>query len=264
MKGKVPSKLQHSDDLLTSSVIGTFQYLSSPLYFQSVLTLSVNILGEYLSFNGPITHYTFEFWPRLNQSEPDVLVHLTDANCYEYLICIEAKFWSAKSSEEDTDTATEERQTWQRDQLAREIEDLFTPKCLALMNVNKGRLKKTILVYLTNQTYMHFKEIKDSIRYVRGIDFPIDQLYWLSWKEIFNCINKFSNFKTRQDELLLTDLKKLLVRKGLNSFIGFQDCFNEVSPFESRYHTTKILNVTFQFEWNVLKEVGRIQWSYGG
>lgn len=263
MKGKIPTKLQSSEDLLTSSVIGTFQYLSSPLYIQSVLSSSTNLLFDKLSFKQPIKTCSFEFWPRLSQSEPDVLVHLVDENDDEYLICIEAKFWSSKSSEEDTDTDVDLRQAGQRDQLAREIEDLFTTKCHKLMNVTKEKLKKTFLVYLSNQTYMPVNDMKDSIRFVRNVDFSQNQLYWLSWKEIFHCLNQFTSFQTKQDELLLGDLKKLLVKKGLNGFTGFQNCFKEVKPFEIQYYPLQ-KSTTKQFQWYEINEVEKIQWGYGG
>lgn len=261
MKGKIPSKLQNSEDLLTSSVIGTFQYLSSSTYIQSVLESSVNVNGNHLLFDSAIKECMYEFWPRLDNSEPDVLLRLTDESNQEYLLCIEAKYWSDKSSEEDTTTDIDERQNWQRDQLAREIEDMHTIVCHKLMKVNQEKLKKYMLVYLTNDTYLHFKELKESIKFVKNIDFPNNHLYWLSWKQIFSVINSIKDFQTKQDAILLTDLKRLLKKKGLVSFNGFHHDTNLVFLYKSRYQSELAIN---DYRWSEKKEVHNLGWSYGG
>ncbi|WP_139339565.1 hypothetical protein [Bacillus dakarensis] len=260
MKGKIPTKLQNSEDLLTSSVIGTFRYLSSSTYIQSVLESSMNIKGRRLLFDTPIKKCLFEFWPRLDDSEPDVLLRLIDANDHEYLLCIEAKFWSDKSSEEDTTIDVEERKNWQRDQLAREIETIHTVDCHKFMKVNQEKLKRIMFVYLTNDTYLHFKEIKESISFVKDIDFSIDHIYWLSWKQIFNVINSVSHFQTPQDAMLLTDLGRLLRKKGLVSFNGFHN-MQHVYPYVNRYQYE---NAHKHYLWSEMKAVDKTIWSYGG
>mgnify|MGYP001228060682 CR=1 FL=1 len=110
LKGKVPSKLANSEDLLMSSVFGSLKYLSSPSYLQAILQSSFNTNGANLKFNTAFTECNFEFWPRLINSEPDLLLHLKDAEEEEYIICIEAKYLSGKSSEEDTTVEIDERQ----------------------------------------------------------------------------------------------------------------------------------------------------------
>lgn len=261
MKGKIPSKLQNSEDLLTSSIIGTFSYLSSSTYIQSILESSVNVKGNQLLFDSPIIECRYEFWPRLDHSEPDVLLHLRDANQQEYLLCIEAKYWSDKSSEEDTTTDIEARQNWQRDQLAREIEDMHTEGCRKLMKVNKEKLKSILLIYLTNDTYLPFNKLKESIQFVKDIDFPVDNLYWLSWKQIFNVVNNIKGFQTKQDAMLLTDLKGLLRKKGLVSFNGFYQEMKPVVPYQTRYQPQLTRG---NYRWSEMKEVHKLGWSYGG
>lgn len=261
MKGKIPSKLRHSEDLLTSSIIGMFPYLSSSTYIESVLESSINVKGAQLLFESPIIDCQYEFWPRLDNSEPDVLLRLTDASDHEYLICIEAKYWSDKSSEEDTTIEEEERKNWQRDQLAREIEDMHTETCYNLMKVNHDKLKKILLVYLTNDTYLHFKEIKESVQFVRDIDFSIENIYWLSWKQIYNIVHNLIDFHTKQDVRLINSLKELLRKKGLVGFNGFRQGLQPVFQYDSKYQS----EVTSKdYIWSEMKEVNKMGWSYGG
>jgi len=90
LEGKIPSKLKNSEDLLTSFVFGILKYLSSPFYLQSILQGSFNSTGSNLNFDKELTLCNYVFWPRLNTSEPDLLLHLMDMGGSEYIICIEA------------------------------------------------------------------------------------------------------------------------------------------------------------------------------
>lgn len=74
LNGKIPTILQNYEDILTSSVIGMFQYLSSPKYMQTALELSLNLDGTNLLFDSPIIDCNYVFWPVLESSEPDVLL----------------------------------------------------------------------------------------------------------------------------------------------------------------------------------------------
>ncbi|MFB5281806.1 hypothetical protein [Peribacillus sp. Hz7] len=259
LKGKIPSELQNYEDILTSSVIGVFQYLSSPLYIQSVLESCVNVNGTHLTFNSPFKECSYIFWPKLESSEPDVLLHVRDENNMEYLICIEAKYWSDKSSSEDQSIDIKDRTNRQRDQLAREIEDIHKDSCLCFLNINKNKLNNIILIYLTNHTYLPSQEILESVQYVQGVSFPKDQLYWLSWRDFHNRINKIKEFQTRQDSKLLYDLKRLLERKGLQSFNGFQHQVKFSAQINFTYSTT-----LDSYSWNKLKDVKKLKWNYGG
>ncbi|MED4402092.1 hypothetical protein [Metabacillus fastidiosus] len=259
LNGKIPSTLQNSEDLLTSSVIGLFQYLSSHSYFQSVLESSVNLNGHQLTFDSPVKECCFVFWPKLENSEPDVLLRLKTESDSEILICIEAKYWSHKSSHEDESIDLQDRTNSQRDQLAREIEDIHKVNCLRYLNINRSKLNSIVLIYLTNHTYLPREEILESILHVNGVHFEKGQLYWLTWREIHNSISKIKNFLTLQDLKLLNDLKKLLEKKGLQSFNGFQHHVEKVSGINITYNTA--LN---SYSWNCKNDVEKLHWYYGG
>lgn len=259
LNGKIPSVLQNYEDILTSSVIGIFQYLSSPRYLQFVLESSVNTNGTRLAFDSSIKECKFAFWPKLECSEPDVLIQLQTENDKEILICIEAKYWSDKSSNEDLSTDLSDRSNGQRDQLAREIEDIHKDSCLRYLNMNKNKLNSIILIYLTNHTYLPFQEMQESLQHIQGIHFPKEKLYWLSWREVHNTISKINEYLTIQDSKLLIDLKKYLEKKGLQSFDGFKNQIKPVSFLNFKYNTA-----LDSYSWNNLQNVKNFKWEYGG
>lgn len=259
LNGKIPFALQNYEDILTSSVIGLFQYLSSNTYFQSILESSVNVNGHQLTFDSPVKEIKFAFWPKLENSEPDVLLKLKTESDSELLICIEAKYWSDKSSYEDQSVDLQDRTNGQRDQLAREIEDIHRDSCYRYLNINKNKLNNIVMIYLTNHTYLPLQEIDESILHVNGVPFRKEKLYWLAWREIHNSVSKIKNFLTMQDSKLLTDLQTLLVKKGLQSFNGFQQHVVKVSEINNTYNSLLI-----SYSWNYQTDVEKLNWNYGG
>ncbi|MDL4842461.1 hypothetical protein [Aquibacillus rhizosphaerae] len=113
--------------------MGTFEYLSSPNYIRDVLSKSSNISGRLLNLTHSMSEASFYFWPNLENSEPDVVIHFKDERQNEYLICIEAKYLSDKSSYEDEEVDLQDRSNRERDQLAREIKIYI--KRAALLNL---------------------------------------------------------------------------------------------------------------------------------
>jgi len=260
LEGKIPSKLKNSEDLLTSSVFGILKYLSSPYYLQSILQGSFNSTGSNLNFDKELTLCNYVFWPRLNTSEPDLLLHLMDMGGSEYIICIEAKYYSGKSSEEDISIKIQNRNNSQRDQLAREIEDIHTDFCINLLNANKDKLQKRLLIYLTNDSVFPFESIEKSKQHIQKIDSSKLDIYWLSWSNIYLTLKNIHEYKTTQDALLLDDLKRFLENKGLGIFNGFTQNLKEVPLIKLDYDTSKVtINA-----WTNLLEVKTIDWKYGG
>ncbi|MEW9052069.1 MAG: hypothetical protein AB2392_13000 [Neobacillus sp.] len=257
LKGKIPSALQNSEDVLTSSVIGLFKYLSSPKYVQTVLEACVNVNGEELKFQSSIKEAEFLFWPRLECSEPDVLIKVKDEFSNDIVIGIEAKYWSDKSSNEDQSVELHERKNSQRDQLAREIEDLHKGSTLQYLDIK--HVYEIKMIYLTNHTFIPREKMLESLRHVQGVDFPKDQLYWLSWREIHNVVARLKEFDTLQDQYLVTDLKWLLEKKGLQSFNGYQQDVKEVPAVNLGYRRSQN-----SYHWADFKHVGKLTWSYGG
>lgn len=202
---------------------------------------------------------SFCFWPKLENSEPDILIKVITESGTEILICLEAKYWSDKSSHEDQLTDFQERTNGQRDQLAREIEDIHKNSCHRYFNIDKNKVDNIVLIYSTNHTSFPRKEILESILHVKGVHFQKEQLYWTTWREIHNSIGKTKSFFTTQDSKLLKDLNKLLEKKGLQSFNGFLHNVEKVPGIINSYHTTLALH-----SWTCQRDTKKLNWYYGG
>ena len=120
----------------------------------------------------------YEFWPYLSESdchpcEPDVLLRISEHQGREFIVLIEAKYLSGKSSERD------ERER-PNDQLAREHDNL------RLVADKEKRIP--ILIYLTAGLGFPEDEIeasKSELHHDRNI--TVD-FYWLSWRHLFPVI----------------------------------------------------------------------------
>ncbi|CAM4193613.1 hypothetical protein BAMA_23995 [Bacillus manliponensis] len=254
IKGKFYS---NSEDVLTSSVIGSMRYLSSPLFFVGLLNSSVNVNGEFLRINEVVKKVTFLFWERLENSEPDVLAILENEDSTYHIVCIEAKFLSGKSSKEDETVDLVERQNYQRDQLARELEDLYKESFYKRISVHPSKIKATSLIYLTNDTSIPYKDLSESAKHAL-LPREKKQLFWLSWSMIYSEVCKWSKSGTVQDQCILFDLKLLLERKELNSFIGLSG-IKQVPQNNWIYCSDSLKNM-----WDGLSTIIHSNWKYGG
>ncbi|WP_099364491.1 hypothetical protein [Fredinandcohnia onubensis] len=255
LKGKVPSELVNSEDLLTSSVIGTMRYITNLQILKSILEQAINASNEQLSIDIEIQEVIYYFWPKLENSEPDVLIQLKDSNNQSYIVCIEAKYFSGKSSYEDETVAFDERKNYHRDQLAREIEDLYRLSTLKLLNIKKENINAIQIIYLTNDTYIPIDDIENSSNSIREEKFKKEDIYWLCWKRISNVL-RMNWVGTPQDKLLLIDLINLFKRTNLISFGGFEQ-FYAVEETNWQYTTNMR-----QLNWRGLNFVENNYWTY--
>lgn len=107
LHGKLPSKLERSEDVLTSNVLGMFEFLSTPGLILSILRESTNSLNQRIPLPFTDTKARYFFWTPLDHCEPDVLIYL-EGESEAALILIEAKYHSGKSSIEDENIPPEE------------------------------------------------------------------------------------------------------------------------------------------------------------
>lgn len=250
--GKVPSELAWSEDVLTSTVFGALKYISSPNLISSILSNSMNLDNKPLCLPENIERINYFFWPRLQNSEPDLILVVHEEDNV-HLLGIEAKYFSRKSSYENEESIDEEQSNSQRDQLAREIEDLYLQSTFTLLGISEGNISSVAMIYLTLESYMPREELKDTVNSIfrhQKCHFTSSQLYWLSWKSFFHHIKNYKS-DSYQDHLLVTDLEKYLYRKHLTNFNGFQ--VKDVTHLSWKYGN----------KWDV-KTVSNLKWSYGG
>ncbi|MEA3318677.1 MAG: hypothetical protein U9Q88_01535 [Bacillota bacterium] len=257
LNGKIPSSLINSEDLLTSSVFGTIRYFSSPAFINNIIKQAINMQGENVDIDILPDSLQYHFWPRLENCEPDLIISIQDFSKKVYLICIEAKYFSGKSSYENETLELEERHNYHRDQLAREFEDLCRESTLGILSIKQDSMVKPLLIYLTNDSYMPTKELMESYKAIRQPNVNLTDLYWLSWKSIYNVLQR-SVAKTVQDTILLNDLMDLFIRKNLASFGGFTDLKDVV--YSDWVYTSNLMEV----KWGSIKKLENLSWTYRG
>jgi hypothetical protein len=225
------------EDLLTSDVFSTFKYFSSNELLIHFLRKSINIKGEELSLPDNILKSEYIFWPRFEHCEPDLLLKLYFPSKLTYLVLIEAKYLSGKSSEYKPDEGLEISEI-PSDQLAKEYFDLL----------KYDSSSKAKLIYLTAHRSIPKKSIEDSLDEL-GKTMQIDSdniVYWNTW---YNIIPVIANIDvvTNKDKYLLEDLELLMEKKRLVFFNGFHvEDIENVEPFLCSEKSEKVPNIFFE------------------
>lgn len=247
--GKLPSSVWNSEDVITSSILGGFRYLSNAEYVMQALCSSLDIDRNFLSFPVTIKKVRYVFWPSLKQCEPDVVLILTDENDEIHIVGIEAKYMSPKSSEEDESVDVEQRESWQRDQLSRELEDLNDSDTLKKLGIDCKDIISIQLIYLTNHTVYPEKDIESGLKYSQA---SVSNLYWMSWARFYEaaCMEP----KTEQDRIILSELRDVCERKNLTRFSGWGRMSN-VLPYSGFYSSGSTI------KWPQ-KELNETEWNY--
>lgn len=187
LKSKLPSKLEHKEDILTSNVFSFLKYSNRRLLKEYLFKLGINVsLNDSKSAE-------FVFWPIYDDgTEPDLIII-----CGKYYILFEAKLYSGFSPKTKT-TAS---------QISREIH----MGKLSADNENK----EFIYVAITAEYY------KDKTKYSKYENYGI-RFIWTNWQLFTNFLeDKLINENLQQDKDFANDLYFLLVKKCLRSFRGF-------------------------------------------
>jgi hypothetical protein len=209
--GKIPSRIEHKEDILTSNVFSFLKYSNRKYlkdYF-SCLDIAVSIEDAEKA--------EFIFWPRYEEgTEPDVVI-----KCGDYYILIEAKLYSDFSIRIiDIETKEVEAQLEREARMGQ----------LSARHTNK----EFVLIAITSEYYKKenkYKKIENlGVRFI-----------WTNWQFVANfLLNKIEDTNNHNDLLHLNDLYELLVHKRLRSFMNysnlkFSTChFNNLNIFYDR------------------------------
>ena len=204
LHGKLSSRIERMEDILTSNVFSFFKYSDREIFLKGYL----NKLGFDIS-NQEANEAEFIFWPRFEENtEPDLVIIVGD-----YYLLVEAKYFSGFAEETKKTKA----------QLLREIEGG------KLEAKNYG--KDFRLITITADHY--YKEDKFEIIPSDFIPFFI----WSNWQSVssflYNILESSVNIKKRERDFAL-DLYNLLDKKNLRDFQGLNSLYN-VSAFLKSY-----------------------------
>ncbi|MBU9711605.1 hypothetical protein [Evansella tamaricis] len=260
LMGKVSSSVQNSEDVLTSTIFGLLRYLPDNELLIEIFNSARNLEKQTLQIKrDELIEVDYYFWPKLANSEPDLILTLKYQTGEVHLICIEAKYFSGKSSIEDETVDVEERTNAQRDQIGREIEDILNEStCLTLGLICEDRSVKRSMIYLTFESYIPYEDLESSLEAVAQrptVKFKNEDLYWLSWRHFQPVVSKFIS---KYNNLVITDLNDFLVKKNMVAYQGF-DNLQSVGMLNWSY-STKTQDLT----WDSLKNVSVTNYSFVG
>lgn len=238
IKGKLTLKELISEDFLTSSVFSVFKYLDNK-YLIEFLKKSKNIIDTPLSIE--LNNPKFEFWPwyastheKVGGAEPDLVI-----NSKNYSIIIEAKNYSGKSGSgiiENLDLNNIKVPDYHvADQLAREY-------FIGLSKLSQKKIKDFVVIYLTRDTVIPKKEIKESIQAILEVS-PKEKnkvenrIFWINWQQAYLIFDKIANNHTSDsfEVDICNDLVQYLEKRDLDTFGGFD--FSDISE-----HLSDLLN----------------------
>ena len=223
------------EDLLTSDVFGTMKYAGWEHGFADWL-LSAQVppiepgpppISTYLA-HSTIRHIAYSFWPRLkNNREPDVALLFCFDSETPLLILVEAKYLSGTSD-------------WQQDeeldpceptgnQIADQVRGLkqmtaqnlakWFKSPVAIQRLNMSSEVRKIHLFVTAHTVLPMQDYENSTTSLDNV-WPVHS-YWLSWTFLAKCLNSHLAHSDPCVAALLGDLYRLLRRKDLVPFHGF-------------------------------------------
>lgn len=208
--GKIPSKLEDKEDILTSNVFSFFKYSDRKLLKDYLQKLGINVNLE------DCKKAEFQFWLSYEDgTEPDLIII-----CGKYYLLFEAKLYSDFSPKTD--------------KIDSQIEREISMGKMSAKNLNK----EFVYIALTAEYY---KNKSKFLKYENGQNLFI----WTNWQAIASFINdKLENGDLEENKEFALDLFALLVKKRLRSFIGLlnvttPDKIKEISSIFYNVQTSK-------------------------
>lgn len=228
---------ERSEDNLTGNFFGAMRYMPFNDGMKSILMNYVyphDLAHIIEKINADYWDENISFWPYDEEGELDVLMNFT-----EVIIGIEVKFLSGLSSndsvfnEKTYEEDTEQIMLRSRQQLARESRIIS----------RKGIGKDKLLIFIANENDC-VDIYQDTIS--RNILEKNVHLGILSWQDIFKAIKNI-NLENGFQQLIISDLKKLLVSKGFDGFHKF-DIDKEIFVEDYLFYDFKDSAFSFNIE----------------
>jgi len=186
ISGKVTSKIEGMEDVLTSNVFSFFKYADRDQYLRSYLnSLGINVSSI------DSKEAKFLFWPKFEDgTEPDLIICVG-----KYYILIEAKYFSEFSEQNEKSES----------QIIRELNE----------GLSEARNQSKEFKYITiTADYYFIKEKFDIIPKDK-----IDYFIWTNWQKICTFLYEKNIIeKQKEDSEFAFDLYRLLEKKKLRNY----------------------------------------------
>jgi len=200
-------KLSQKEDILTSSAFGVMKYLEPERVLIPFLAkASLPDGSKPLASIHVAAQPAYEFWPWLtepgcNNCESDLLIRITSSDERKFLILVEVKYLSGKSSK-----AKDEKRS--NDQLALQWNNLES--------LAQNESREPVLIYLTAAFCCPVAEIEASQEDLAEHKHKEANILWLSWRHLWALIRN-------EKHEMLGDLASVLDHLNLAIFSGFSE-----------------------------------------
>ena len=121
------------------------------------------------------------------------------------------------------------------DQLAREYQDLkgydgdYTERSLIYLTAHRSLPEEDVA-----SGYQELKPLADGVS-----DDYKDNVYWLSWYEVYKTVSGLLKEENKYWRIVLCDIQRLLHRKGLRQFEGFEGISDKCEAIATFCPTTQ-------------------------
>lgn len=236
IKGKISGRgtniSDRLEDLLTSDVFSACKYVNPDTLLIPFLNQAKDIKNNVFSelSDEVVTKVHYLFWPQLHGLEPDVLIALELQQKKAFLLLIEAKYFSSKSSEAWSDEELVEAKS-PKDQLAKEYKAMLSEETLKKFSISchGSYIKGKALIYITAHRSMPIDSIEESIKEAKKfVNTKEVNIFWLSWFDLYPIVVAQAKKCKEYEFPILEDLRCLLERKHLVKFKGFN--LEQINP----------------------------------
>jgi len=252
LHSKLTSQQENMEDILTSNVFGMLQYVPPEIglfrFLARARTAETKDKHEYpmQNLSGGPDAVEYRFWPTWRKREPDVELYIQSNVSDSYLVGIEAKYNSGKSSEaDDVEQETDEG-------VSRECTDQLVREWIELVDEAAGRNAKPILIYLTADFGFPIQQIRASLdeHPRKHPNSPRPRICWLSWRELADL---FGNAPKRSILLAIAEMAKkmgLTFFRGITKVARISITWRFAEPFQQVLQTshTHSLRQAWQFQ----------------
>jgi len=262
LHGKLTSRQENMEDILTSNVFGMLQYVTPGRGLFRFLALArtpethekhsyplQNLIGESYAVE-------YRFWPTWQEREPDVELRIKSSDADLYLIGIEAKYRSGKSSEAEADDVEQET----REEILRECTDQLTFEWNELVHEAESWNSKPVLIYLTADFGCPIEQIRASLKEHKRKrpNLPAPTIYWLSWRELPDLFGKEPKGSILLAIASMAEKMELTYFRGLTKVAPIAARWKFDAPSQAICRKSKVVAQAWRFHVQAI----RSQWAF--
>ncbi len=247
------------ENLLTSDVFTACRYVRPESLMLPFLRTATRWDGSSGFHIGDDVHsMEYGFWPKVGQDEPDLIACANLADGRAYLLLIESKYLSPKSSGPLSAEELGSSET-PKDQLARYYTQSL-PRAHEFLGLEPNAIARRAMLYVTAHSVRPAAVLAESVDEIVHFGCPRDkiELYWTNWHALHRLLRFNQGLILPWEAPIVEDLRALLEVKGLICYCGFQALdLGQLDPAAWQYRSQRTQgNVPYRWPVGGYREVG--------